>query len=217
VIEGDDRFSTALRRAADSIWEQQHQHPFVRGIGSGTVPRHQFERWVRQDYQFLIEYCRLFGFAAARSPDLPTLVRFAELLQTTVTTEMDLHRDFAARFGISRSELEAEAMAPATRAYTNFLLRTAALSDFAELAAALLPCMWGFSEIGLRLAAGPRPGNPLCAAWIDAYADPEFQKLAGWCRELVDRLAVEAGSSLRIRMSDAFLTSSRYELDFWSV
>lgn len=216
MANGDDSFSAALRRAADRIWEEQHQHPFVRGIGTGTVPRHQFERWVRQDYLFLIQYCRLFGYAAARSPDLATLVCFAELLHATTTKEMDLHRDFAARFGIRRAELESEEMAPATRAYTDFLLRTAALGEFAELASALLPCMWGFSEIGLRLAAGPRPDEPLCAAWIDTYADPEFERLAGWCRELVDRLAAEAGASLQHRMHDAFLTSSRYELEFWS-
>jgi thiaminase (transcriptional activator TenA) len=39
-------------------------------------------------------------------------------------------------------------MAPVTQAYTDFLIRTAATQDFAELAAALLPCMCAFSELG---------------------------------------------------------------------
>ncbi len=177
----------------------------------------RFKRWVRQDYRFLIEYCRLFGLAAARAPDLDTLRRFAELLRTTAVTEMDLHRSYAAEFGISATELEAEEMAPVTRAYTDFLLRTAATNDFAELAAALLPCMWGFNEIGLRLAERGRPADERCARWIDAYSDPEFTRLAGWCRELVDRLAAEVGQPVRDRMRDAFLVSSGYELAFWEV
>lgn len=210
-------FSAELRAAAASIWEAQHEHPFVRAIGDGTVDHERFKRWVRQDYLFLIEYCRLFGLAAARAPDLPTLRRFAELLQATAVTEMDLHRSYASGFGITAEDLEAEDMAPVTRAYTDFLLRTAATRDFAELVAALLPCMWGFSEIGLRLAERGRPADQRCAAWIDAYADPEFARSAGWCRELVDRVALDVGQAMRQRMREAFLVSSRYELAFWDV
>jgi thiaminase/transcriptional activator TenA len=210
-------FSAELRAAADPVWRAQHDHPFVRGIGDGSVDLARFQRWVRQDYRFLVEYCRLFALAAARSPDLATLRRFAELLQATAVTEMDLHRSYAAGFGISVEELEAEEMAGVTRAYTDFLVRTAATGDFAELAAALLPCMWGFHEIGLRLAERGRPTDQRFAAWIDAYAAPEFGELAGWCRDLVDRLAEDAGPATRERMRQAFLVSSRYELAFWDV
>jgi thiaminase/transcriptional activator TenA len=210
-------FSDELRAAAAETWQAQLDHPFVRGIGDGTVDMVRFRRWVRQDYRFLVEYCRLFAIAAARAPDLATLVSFAELLLSTATTEMSLHRSYAAQFGISDDELEAEEMATVTRAYTDFLLRTATLGDFCELASALLPCMWGFSEIGQRLAERGRPDEPRCAAWIDAYADPAFARLAGWCRELVNRLAEDAGPVPRQRMRDAFVTSSRYELAFWDV
>lgn len=210
-------FSAELRRAADPVWQAQHDHPFVRGIGDGTVDVERFKRWLRQDYRFLVEYCRVFALAAARSPDLTTLRKFAELLQATAVTEMDLHRSYAAEFGITPDELEAEEMAPVTRGYTDFLVRTAAVGEFAELAAALLPCMWGYSEIGLRLAERGRPADRRCAAWIDAYADPAFAELAGWCRDLVDGLADESGPSLRAPMREAFLVSSRYELAFWDV
>jgi thiaminase/transcriptional activator TenA len=211
------RFTDQLRRAADPIWSAQHAHPFVRGIGDGTLGIDRFEYWVRQDYLFLIEYCRLFGLAAARSPDLATLIRFAELLRATAVTEMSLHRELGASLGIKEAELEGELMAPTTQAYTDFLLRTAATGDFSELSAALLPCMWGFSEIGLELAKGQRPAEPRLAAWIDSYADPEFAALASWCRDLVDRLAAEAGPEIRSAMEAGFRTSSRYELAFWEM
>jgi len=57
----------------------------------------------------------LFGLAAARSPDLDTLRRFAELLQATAVTEMDLHRSYAAELGITPAELAEEEMAAVTR------------------------------------------------------------------------------------------------------
>jgi thiaminase/transcriptional activator TenA len=208
-------FSARLRQLADPVWQAQHEHPFVRGIGDGSLPLDQFEYWIRQDYLFLIEYCRLFGLAAARAPDLMTLAYFADLLHATARTEMDLHRSYAAQFGISAEELEREQMAPATRAYTDFLVRVAATGDFAELVAALLPCMWGFSEIGQRLAATTRPADRRYAAWIEMYASADFAEQARWCRELLDRVAADAGDETRRRMEEAFLISSRYELGFW--
>jgi thiaminase/transcriptional activator TenA len=211
------RFTDHLRALAEPVWRAQHEHPFVRGIGDGTLDLEKFTHWVRQDYLFLIEYCRLFGLAAARAPDLATLTRFADLLQATARTEMELHRSYARQFGIAPEELEREEMAPTTRAYTDFLLRVAATGDFAELAAALLPCMWGFSEIGCALAARGLPPEPRYARWVEMYADPEFAALAEWCRELVDRLAEQASPETRRRMEQAFLTSSRYELAFWQM
>jgi thiaminase (transcriptional activator TenA) len=208
-------FSARLRQLADPLWQAQHDHPFVRGIGDGTLPIEQFQFWIRQDYLFLIEYSRLFGLAAARAPDIETLSRFADLLHATARTEMDLHRSYAAQFGISPEELEREEMAPATRAYTDFLVRVAATGDFAEMVSALLPCMWGFSEIGQRLAETSRPTDGRYAAWIEMYASTEFAELAAWCRELLDRVAAGAGAESLRRMADAFLTSSRYELAFW--
>ena len=208
-------FSARLRHLADPVWQAQHDHPFVRGIGDGSLPLEQFQFWIRQDYLFLIEYCRLFGLAAARAPDLETLTRFADLLHATAGTEMDLHRSYAAQFGISAEELEREEMAPATRAYTDFLVRVAATGDFAELVAALLPCMWGFSEIGQRLAQTSLPADHRYAAWIEMYASTDFGELAAWCRELLDRVATGARAGTQRRMEDAFLTSSRYELAFW--
>jgi len=214
---GGERFSARLRRVAEPVWRAQLQHPFVRGIGDGSLDLDRFRHWVRQDYRFLIEYCRLFGLAAARAPDLETLARFADLLQATARTEMDLHRAYAAEFGIDAAALEREPMAPTTRAYTDFLVRIAATGDFAELAAALLPCMWGFAEIGQTLAARGRPAEPRYAKWVTMYADPEFAALAGWCRELVDRLGAGADGATRERMEEAFLTSSRYEYLFWEM
>jgi thiaminase/transcriptional activator TenA len=208
-------FSEELRAAADGIWQAQHDHPVVRGIGDGSLPVERFARYVRQDYLFLIEYARVLALGAARAPDLATMRRFADLAGAILGTEMDLHRAFAAEFGIGQEELEAERPDPETRAYTDFLVRVAATGDFAELTAALLPCMWGYAEVGQRLVARGRPPEERYARWVAMYASEDFGALAAWCRGLVDRLATGVGEEGRERMCRAFLTCSRYELEFW--
>jgi thiaminase/transcriptional activator TenA len=209
------RFSDQLRQAAADIWEAQHEHPFVAGIRDGTLDPERFRFYLRQDYLFLIDYARLLALACARAPRLELMERFAELAHTTLRTEMNLHRAYATEWKISATALEGERPHPVTRSYTDFLLRTAALGDFAELVAALLPCMWGYSELGQRLAQGQPPAARRYARWIEMYSGQEFANLAGWCREVVDVAAAGALPEIRDRMRDAFLTSSRYELDFW--
>lgn len=209
--------SDELRAQAAEVWEAQHAHPFVTGIGDGTLDIGRFGFWVRQDYLFLIEYGRVLALAAARAPDLQMMRRFAELAHETLGTEMDLHRSYCAQLDISAEDLDNEQMASTTQAYTDFLVRTAAHGDFCELVAALLPCMWGYSEVGRRLAQRGRPADRRYAAWIDMYASDEFAELATWCRGVVDGVGEQAGRQARAAMSRAFVTSSRYELAFWDM
>jgi thiaminase/transcriptional activator TenA len=204
-----------LRAASADVWEAQHAHPFVRGVGDGTLDEARFRFYVRQDYRFLIDYGRLLALGVARAPRVAEMRRFAGLSQSVLETEMALHVGFAERWGIGPDELEAEPAAPATAAYTDFLLRTAALGDYSELVAALLPCMWGYAEIGARLASAGVPSHAGYAAWIAVYADPEFQALAAWARELTDAAGADAGPGAHARMHAAFRASSEHELAFW--
>ena len=62
-----ERFSDYLRALGDSIWEAQRNHPFVRGVGDGTLEVERLKFWVRQDYLYLIDYARVYNLAAAKA------------------------------------------------------------------------------------------------------------------------------------------------------
>lgn len=209
--------STRFHQAASRIWEAQHAHPFVRGIGDGTLDPGKFGFWLRQDYLYLIDYSRLFAAAVLRAPDLAAMTRFADLLHGIMVTEMDLHRSYVAGFGITEADLLAETKAPTCQAYTDFLLRTATTGDYAELLGAVLPCLWGYNEIGLRLAEGGLPEDERYRAWIGMYASDEFTQLASWGRELTDQACAGLPESALARAETAFVTSSRWELAFWEM
>ncbi|MCA1554355.1 MAG: thiaminase II [Chloroflexi bacterium] len=210
-----ERISDQLHQLAEPIWRAQHAHSFVRGIGDGTLAVERFAYWVRQDYLFLLDYARLLAVVAARAPELEAMNRYIALAHATLHVEMDLHRSYAAQFGITREQLESEQASPATLGYVNFLLRTALLGSYAETLAALLPCMWGYCEIGQRLAAQPQPADARYAEWIAMYSSAEFAQLSDESRELVDRAAQDQPAAELRRMEQAFIMSSRYELLFW--
>ena len=216
TTQTDEGASAALRRLAEPLWQAQLTHPFVRGIGDGTLPAATFALWLKQDYLFLIDYARVLGYAAARAPDLATMRGFAAVMHETLHVEMDLHRSYVAAFGITAADLERERKLPTTQAYTDFLLRTAATADFAEVAAAILPCMWGYSDLGRALAAGT-PADERFARWIAKYAADEFAARARWCRGVVDAAAAGLAPAGREAMTAAFLTACQYELAFWEM
>jgi len=208
-------FSERLREAAEPWWRGQLEHPFVRGIGDGTLAARRFCHYLGQDYALLIECGRLYGLACARAPRPEDAAAFARLAHETFVTELEAHRSLARKWRLTRADLESTAMTPTTRAYSDFLLRTAALGDFGELAGALLPCIVGYREIGERLAEGGPPRDDRYALWIEHYAGDDYGKLADWACRLVDAVAEDLGGGGKDRMLRAFVESSRHELAFW--
>ena len=214
-------FAEDIERRALPLMQAILSHPFVTGVGDGTLELEKFKYYVRQDYVYLIDYSRVLALASARAPDLETMSWFARLLDETLNTEMDLHRRYCAEFGITREELEATEAAPTTTAYTSFLLKVAHQGSFGELLASLLPCQWGYWEVGQHLARQSRPVGtntaPLYRKWIEMYTAPEFAALANSMRELANRIGDGAGPTELAAMGQAYLTSLRLEYLFWEM
>lgn len=211
-------FSDDLRKRAESVWRQTLTHPFVLGIGEGSLPVDRFTFYIRQDYVFLVEYARVLALTCAKGDDLATMEKLAELLHATLATEMALHRAYCGEFGISPAELEQTEPAPTTYAYTRHLLETAWSGSLGEIAASLYPCQWGYWEIGTTLATGePTRQGPLYRRWVDTYASKEYGELAHWLKSLLDRLGANASRAERDRMAEPFLVSSRFEHAFWEM
>ena len=209
--------SAELYEKAKPIWDSQLAHPFVKGLGNGTLEIERFRRWVLQDYLYLKEFARIFAWAVAKADRLDAMGWYATVLNLTLNTEMGLHRTYAERFGIAVEELEAVEMWPTPRAYTDFLVRTSADGDMADLLAALLPCAWGYVYIARELARASPPADGRYADWIAQYASPEFAEAANWLKRELDRVAAGATPEKRQRLTELFVLSSRYEWEFWEM
>jgi thiaminase (transcriptional activator TenA) len=204
-----------IDRASD-LWSAATDHPFVDGIRTGSLPRETFAYYLAQDYVFLVGYCRVFGLATAKAPDLETMGFFSTLLHETLHTEMDLHRELSATYGVSAQQLEATEPSPTCRGYVDHLLRVAALDGIDAIATSLLPCQLGYAQIGqtLQEEGADTPNNPY-AEWIRTYADPQFQALAHDVAALVDRTTAGADADRRDQLFEIFAASCRYEHAFW--
>ncbi len=209
-------FSDELRSRGAHVWDSEKEHPFVTGIGDGSLSLDRFRYYMRQDYVFLIDFCRAISLAVAKAPSLEDMSWFARLIDETLNTEMALHVGFCADFGITERELLDTSPSPTTWAYTRHMMNTAHAGSVGEVAAVILPCSWGYAEIGQKLYAQGLPrSQPLYARWIEMYNSPEFEELAIWLRGFIDRCAQTAGSADLASMERAFMISSQYEYMFW--
>ena len=181
--------SQSLWTANADLAAEAAASPFVTGIVDGTLPRERFAGYVAQDAFFLEAFTRAYALGVAHSPDRATLDVFADLL-AGAREELRLHAGYAQRWGI---DLTAVTPAPATLAYTDFLLAAASLGGVGVTCAAMTPCMRLYAYLG-RSLAGRATGE--YAEWVDTYADPAFDQLAGTLERLLDTTGGE-GSAVR--------------------
>ncbi|MFD1064673.1 thiaminase II [Oceanobacillus locisalsi] len=211
-------FTERIRQSADSIWEKSHQHPFVQGIGNGTLDIEAFKFYMCQDYKYLIEYSKVIAMGTVLAKDLDTMSGFAKSLDETLNFEMDLHRQYAERLGISKEALEATVPGPVTLAYSSNMLAEAQKGSLASLIAAILPCAWSYYEIGLELAK--KPGaleHEQYGEWVKMYSSDEFGSIGKWLIEKLDELAKGCTEAELDDLEAIFLNTSRYEYMFWDM
>ena len=206
-----------LRAGSGDIWEANFNHPFVQGIGDGTLPEEKFRYYLAQDYVYLIDFARFLAIAVAKGGILEIMSKFSSFVETTLNLEMELHRSICADFGISAEELEKTVPAPTCLAYTSYLLRVAYEGDLTDIAAALLPCEWGYVDIGVRLRERGLPAQPHYARWIETYSCEEFLELTAWSRELLEELAAGAGRAKLGRLQEIFNRALGFEHMFWEM
>jgi thiaminase/transcriptional activator TenA len=212
-----NRPSVEFRKTSESIWAAIHDHPFVRGIGSGDISRERFEHYLRQDYVYLSEFSRVLAVASAKSEALSDMEYFAKLLHATLDVEMALHKRTCADFGIGAEDLEKVEPSLVTNAYASFLVRTCYESGPADILAALLPCEMGYLEIADKLRGEGLPADRHCRDWIETYSSAEFRGFAEWVAGKLDELSTGAPPRDIERRYRLYQTSARFELLFFQM
>lgn len=213
---------SAWRADCADEWHRYTHHPFVEGMGDGSLPRAAFLNYLTQDYLFLIHFSRAWALAVVKAGNLDEMRACSATVHAMLDYEMALHIRICEREGITRQQLESAAEAVPNVAYTRYVLDSGFSGDFLDLLAALAPCVLGYGEIGLRLAKTAAPDTPY-REWIDTYAGADFQKACQDVGALLDdavtsRLGEDADKSPRwTQLSHRFATATRLEVGFWGL
>lgn len=200
-------------------WSAYVDHPFVAGLGDGSLPQVVFQDYLRQDYLFLIQFARAYALGVYKGRDLAEMRGALEGLKAILDVEMDLHVRLSARWGVTAEQLENTVEKNGTIAYTRFVLDAGQAGDLLDLFVALAPCMIGYGEIGVRLAEqGGGAENATYGEWVREYSSPEYQEVAQGARDGLDRLAETLLTDARYpQLRKLFAKASLLEADFWQM
>ena len=207
-----------LYEAARPVWEACHSHPFVRGIGDGTLELEKFRHFLLQYYLYLFDYARVFAYGVVKAREPELMRTFAANVDAILGGEMKVHRAYMARLGITEEQVFAVKPALSNLSYTHYMLAAAAAGGPGEIVAAILACSWSYAEIGARLAAIPGGlEHPFYGEWVQSYAGEDYQQTNDALVELMETLAEGCTEAEYRRLEEIFVTCSRYELGFWDM
>ncbi|SFP74946.1 thiaminase (transcriptional activator TenA) [Oscillibacter sp. PC13] len=210
--------SQQLYQAAKPIWNNCLTHPFVTGIGDGTLTVEKFQHFMLQDYLYLFDYARVFalGIVKARDPEL--MRTFAKNVDAILGGEMKIHRAYMKRLGITEEQVFSVKPALDNLSYTHYMLSVAEAGGPMEIVASILACSWSYAEIGQTLAKIPGAAeHPFYGEWIQGYASDDYAATNQTLIELMDGLAADATAEELEHLTDIFVNCSRYELGFWDM
>lgn len=210
-------FTGQLRRENEDLFAAILEHPFVRGIAEGKLDREQLIHYLKQDYEYLNTYMRVYGMAISKCSRRDDIAMFQEQIGFILHSEVHPHQNFCKAAGVRYEKLQGGPLAPSAHHYILHMLKVAHEGSLGEIAAALLPCPWTYLEIGQRLMADLRPGDdhPF-REWIEFYGKLSGGSTERLC-ELADRLAAEANADERARMAEHFRHSCQLEYLFWDM
>lgn len=211
-------FSSELKENALPAWRALERHPFVARMADGTLPLDSFRFYIDQNLLYLPEYARALSLGIVNSANDDELVWFTKAVDNIVHVEIpenQLLRDRVAELG-GTSHAHAHLMAPATLAYTSYLIATASRTDSLGVMALILPCAWTYQDIALAQRSTAAE-HPVYGEWLRFFSTEDYDLVVkGLCADM-DALAARADAQRRAEVSQIFTTGVRLEQAFWDM
>ncbi|KAI8374010.1 Phosphomethylpyrimidine kinase-domain-containing protein [Choanephora cucurbitarum] len=219
--QGKTFIEAAKESLPEKLWSEFTYHPFVQGIADGSLPKEAFVYYLKQDYLYLQHYARAAALAAYKSNAMEAIGGNASIA-LHIAKESQLHLDYCARWGVTKDDVLSTPESVFNSAYSRYVLDKGQSGDILDLKAAMMPCLLGYGEIGLRLFNDPktkRDGNPYWS-WICQYAADDYQVAVKVGLQELELLAETYISTSATRFKDVCMTfeqATRLEIKFWEM
>ena len=211
-------FAQRMRKAADLVWEEGYQQPFIRELGEGTLQRERFAFYLLQDFRYVNDYARVHALGLAKATDPEIMAFMLKVQNGALQVETEVHRSYLSSYGITEEQMNNVRQSAFARAYTSNILSIAYGKDILDILVAVLPCAWVYADYGYRLAAefaDTLDDNPY-KSWVDMYKTDEFWQDSVWLLEHIEKLVADASEERKRELIDIFVTGVENEYMFWA-
>lgn len=212
-------FSRTLKEKSKKIWEEGYNHPFVQGLGDGTLDKEAFKFYLIQDYIYLLEYAKVFAKGAIKAKSEFVMAKFTEAQYGILCTEMSLHRQYMQEFGITPEEAENAKQSLFNRAYTSNMMAVAETGDITDILTVVFPCAWTYHDFATRLKEDYKEKleDNFYKSWIESYAGEEFKESFDWFYDEIDKQCNNKTEEELRRLEEIFEMAVQMEYLFWDM
>lgn len=108
-------FAQRMRKAADLVWEEGYQQPFIRELGEGTLQRERFAFYLLQDFRYVNDYARVHALGLAKATDPEIMAFMLKVQNGALQVETEVHRSYLASYGITEEQMNNASRVPTRR------------------------------------------------------------------------------------------------------
>lgn len=205
------KWSELTWKQAEKQYQSILHMPFITELSKGTLPKEKFQFYMAQDAMYLEHFGRALALIGARAFDLQDVLTYIRFAENAIVVENALHEHYFKKFDITdKGKLQ-----PICHHYIHFIKSTAALESVEIAMAAVLPCFWIYKKVGEHIYHNQQSDNNPYKKWIDTYVGEAFAACVAQAISICDKVAVNTTPVMRERMTEAFITASQLEYNFW--
>ena len=208
-----------LLDSVSDIWPEYNNHPFVKGMETGTLDPAKFRHYIIQDYFYLNEYSKVFAIGAAKSKSLEFMRFCSSVMDAIANVEMNIHNGYMGRFGVTQEELDSTERTLENLSYTSYMLRAAYDGGEAEILAAILSCALSYEDIAKTIVRNNPASvdNELYGDWIRCYSGEQYCEANNAMLEAFEKATEHYSAEQFAHLAEIFRKCSLYEMGFWDM
>ncbi|WP_423363614.1 thiaminase II [Mycoplasma sp. P36-A1] len=212
-------FSRQLKDKAMEVWEKGYNHPFVQEIGKGTLEKEKFKFYLLQDYQYLIQYAKVYALAVVKADDIDILSKLTNVQHNILANEMQTHIYYMKKFNINNDQIQNTKASLYNRTYTANMLAVGQTKELVHILATIFPCAWVYSDYARRLKQQyqDKYENNYYKTWIDSYSSNNFEESFEWFYDVIDEIVATKTNEQKKEIEEIFISSVEFEYLFWDM
>ena len=159
-----------------------------------------------------------FGEKAETASDVQYYKAVALMVKETLDGEMDIHKSYMKRLGITHEEVENSKTSLMNQSYTSYMLDVAFKGDALDILVAVLSCAWSYQVIGENHIKVPGAiENETFGEWIEGYTSDDYKANTQEIIDLVNKLGENITEEKEAYLKEVFVNCSRFEYAFWDM
>ena len=206
-----------LYEAAQDLWGEAADKPFVREMALGTLDEKRFRNYMIQDYLYLLDYIEILNIVRSQTGDECLRKFLQSVIKETENETYRVHIPHMRKIGVSDAEIEEAVRVPVISEYTGYMREQTREHGVLAGLTALLQCSWLYAYIGEKMTAEHSEEIAVSPYrfWFDAYTCKEYTDANRMWIDVLDRETEGINSDTAMLLKKIFRKCAEYENTLW--